>query len=854
MELLIKVGNKYLPDDPNFEKGLRDGHVIGQAADGYYKGKTERRHHCVLTVPGDYWKIRGSTDLKADTNKTRDLHKYLIPVKSNGKYPWESSFGERPRAQDWYVDFKELLDLGLISQSLFEAIYDKKIDPGRIFIDRTFTDLLKHEDESPRKISKFSFNLGSVASGTYEIGSGADYSDLPSFINDIADPLTGDLTAEHRNEETAFTSDPAIATETGSNLLKITAVSGAEHNGGAYGNGARINFSSWQEYGIYLYEATDGDLANIEISKLAVDMGGSSNRGIYIVDIATGADLLISRMLMKGDGNCFNPIIRSYGCPGDLTIINSIVYGATNEEGINDASGQSGATSFICNNAVCKCDEGIQHYSSTPAHTAKNNLCQGNTTADYTDPSNIDTHSKNVSEDTTSPDASYQSLNCHDGNSCFVDYPNDDYRLTTGGDELDTLDDGDDLSGTFTDDIVGTTRSTWYIGAFELVSGQTYQAEAADGLSMGDSPAGIATFQAAIADGLKGGDAPGKVAQLLAESTDGTVMGDVGAALAVFLAGLTDGINSGDAPGRTIRRPGAATDGIAAGDSPGSRATFQGGASDGAILGDTGAAIATFLLSAADGADLGDTPARTISKPGAISDGITAGDTSGVTAIFQGVAIDGLTVGEALAVAALYHVLATDGAKFGDSLVASILGAAIQALAVDGLAAGDSPSVAGTFLKAVTDGLDLGETVSALLTAIGEAADGVTLGDMGSRTGVFRRSATDGAAFGEGLAAALTALVQAADGIVAGDTAAGRATFQVAASDAAAFGSVVSRIMAFAAVVTDGFTIGDVAAHFQAAGELTITITGKAASVTFTVSAPGASFSGKRPEVSFDVS
>lgn len=80
------------------------------------------------------------------------------------------------------------------------------------------------------------------------------------------------------------------------------------------------------------------------------------------------------------------------------------------------------------------------------------------------------THAKNVSEDATSPDAAYQSKDVHT-NSVFENYGSDDYRLDSGGDttNLAILDDGDDLSGTFTDDIEGQTRSTWYIGASEIV-------------------------------------------------------------------------------------------------------------------------------------------------------------------------------------------------------------------------------------------------------------------------------------------------------------------------------------------------------------------------------------------------
>ena len=101
----------------------------------------------------------------------------------------------------------------------------------------------------------------------------------------------------------------------------------------------------------------------------------------------------------------------------------------------------------------------------------KNNLCQDNR-FDYADVGGgFGTHAFNVSEDATSPDAAYQNKDVHT-NSVFKNYGADDYRLDSGGDatNLQTLDDGEDLSGTFTDDIEGQTRNTWYIGASEIVA------------------------------------------------------------------------------------------------------------------------------------------------------------------------------------------------------------------------------------------------------------------------------------------------------------------------------------------------------------------------------------------------
>jgi len=94
----------------------------------------------------------------------------------------------------------------------------------------------------------------------------------------------------------------------------------------------------------------------------------------------------------------------------------------------------------------------------------KNNICNGNGAADYNETTfTTYVHSKNISEDATSPDASYQSMAV-----VFVDEANDDFHV----DVSDTYarGAGDDLSAdaqmAFNDDIDGFMREVaWDIGA-----------------------------------------------------------------------------------------------------------------------------------------------------------------------------------------------------------------------------------------------------------------------------------------------------------------------------------------------------------------------------------------------------
>lgn len=481
MQLVFKVGNKKPALDlAERAKYWRDGQLVDIYPDGHPLGKMVPKHFCVIQTPHDYWALRGTTDWKSTIAKVYELKKFLSPVDSNGKYCWEAGYLEaekRIRLRDWFVDYKWMLDQGWISKADFESIYNQDKEHNKVFIDRDLSSYLVHEDAKTRMVSEFSDRAGSIASGTYQIGTGAgaDYATVTLFEADIAAQLTGNLTGEHQNEETAISSVVAFDTDTNTHLLKLTAESGAEHNGGAYGNGARVNHGT-SDY-LAIDETGAGELAKFEISKLAINMAGSGNKGFSGIN---GGDtsLVINRLLVKGDANTSDQgIYTAVGAGNNVLVTNNIVYGLTNDHGIYISSG-SNATQQIYNNTSIGNKRNFRNVAESSATVSiKNNLAQAATDVDYYNLSNVDNSAKNVSEDATSPDAAYQSKDVHT-NSVFKDYANDDYRLDSGGDatNLAILDDGDDLSGTFADDIEGQTRSTWYIGASEIV--------AAGGISM----------------------------------------------------------------------------------------------------------------------------------------------------------------------------------------------------------------------------------------------------------------------------------------------------------------------------------------------------------------------------------
>ena len=471
MLYVCKIGTTH-PEAP--DTGWRDGQIVNVYPSDTVFSQHMRKHFLIIEDGRDYWKVRGDTEWKSTKPAFYEFKKMLSAADSNGKHRWEFGYDERTvvRKRDVFVDPKALLDAGLISAGFFADNYNKDYANEVLTLQQDPTTWLLSENDHTRKTSLYSDVRGSVASGTYSIGSGLDYTDVSDFEADIAATLTGNLTgeinAEEISESTAITFDP----DTDSYLLKLTAQSGDEHNGGAYGNGARISFTSYD-----LLKLSGTAIDDVEISNIAFDVSGANNWAIRFDDGADTGNFLGNRLLVKGDADS-NGGLYVYQNAINVDVRNCIVYGCSGGNSIRiDTSQYVAVTWNIVNNTLIGGDSNIFQDDAGPQHGSttlniKNNLCQDPQTADFVDDgAGFGTTSKNVSEDATSPDTSYRSKDVHT-NSVFQDYANDDFRLDSGGDStnLQVLDDGDDLSGTFTDDIQGQTRSTWYIGASEIVS------------------------------------------------------------------------------------------------------------------------------------------------------------------------------------------------------------------------------------------------------------------------------------------------------------------------------------------------------------------------------------------------
>jgi hypothetical protein len=221
-----------------------------------------------------------------------------------------------------------------------------------------------------------------------------------------------------------------------------------------------------------------------------IELDGSSISGsiyaaIYTKNLSTSSEIRIDKVLIYNytepvSGSSGLPVYGIYISEGSVRVTNSIVYNITNENAtagttaVGIRHGSSG-TSFFYNNTVYdvvnsgnSSDATYGLYVDGGTVTATNNYVGGTSGGSLADDFNgTMTQSYNMSSDDTA-----------DGTTRDNKAPADQFVSTTAGSEdlhlksgADAINAGDDLSGTFSDDIDGDTRptgaNTWDIGADE---------------------------------------------------------------------------------------------------------------------------------------------------------------------------------------------------------------------------------------------------------------------------------------------------------------------------------------------------------------------------------------------------
>ena len=298
----------------------------------------------------------------------------------------------------------------------------------------------------------------SVSSGTYTIKlSGGNYSTWAAACDDITN-LTGDLT--FTADASAFTEDvaPGAMTESlNGHTLTFTAATFPTTTNGATGPRFTLNYANR-----FFDNQMEGP-GTITIEGIVALEGSSLPPAMYYMGfVSTAHTFNVRRCVMKGS---------SYGIwYEDSTVVlncyNNIFMVTTNSDG--GIYIKYALTGHVSNNTIDEVNDsnrGIRFNSAEITGLIENNIIYGPFL--YNDFANITaaTGNNNTSYDASCADENWaEGTNNRESQTAdpFVDLDNQDYTLAAASDPIGN---GKDLSGKFTTDFFGTTRTTWDIGA-----------------------------------------------------------------------------------------------------------------------------------------------------------------------------------------------------------------------------------------------------------------------------------------------------------------------------------------------------------------------------------------------------
>jgi hypothetical protein len=292
--------------------------------------------------------------------------------------------------------------------------------------------------------------------------------------------LNAALTARARNLVTATAIDEFICETGGTADTTVVAMSGwttssiyyidiktsAGHRHAGVWSTAKYRIQGGSDYNHVINVGT----YDVRITGLQIDITSARTEGPIIAGILAEGDANVAQYFIGNiiRGTNATGGTRGIRCTNSANIWNNIIYDQlvnVQSHGLS-LTPATGTTQNVYNNTVYGCVEGINVTAyTTGTLNLRNNLANGNTADYYSEGGYTRNSSFNISEDASSPDASYRSLAV-----TFANEASDDFHL--GASDTLAKDAGTDLSGTFTTDIDGDTRSgTWDIGADEYSAG-----------------------------------------------------------------------------------------------------------------------------------------------------------------------------------------------------------------------------------------------------------------------------------------------------------------------------------------------------------------------------------------------
>ncbi len=343
-------------------------------------------------------------------------------------------------------------------------------------------------------------------------GAGTDYTSLNAW-----EAQNRDLVAAGDTETADCRASSGSSDTTAVTVIGWT--TGASNNITIQSTGANAHSGIWDssKYRLVLTSYANLYLQTPYVSVLGLQVGVTGDsvdhrRGIRWNTWANNC--LIDKCIVKVAASTGTIISGIFGGATDTEIRNSIVYGATtsSSKGMDVIAG----TAVLNNNTVYDCTNGFVRSAGTC--TVINSTAIGctdgfNGTFDAASDYNLSDIASDApganSIDTTQTDA-----------QLFNDATVDDFNVADTGSDLYNA--GTDLSGTFTDDIAGTTRSTWDIGAFEYVpAGTTYNESLALAVSSALTPSANLILDESLLLSTSAALSPDSVASLVADLTLG---------------------------------------------------------------------------------------------------------------------------------------------------------------------------------------------------------------------------------------------------------------------------------------------------------------------------------------------
>lgn len=296
----------------------------------------------------------------------------------------------------------------------------------------------------------FSLNANAaLTSGNVTIKtSGGDYSSWAAFWNDLGN-LTGNITCTV--DASAFTEDSApshTAESLGGHTLTVTAATFPTKSDASDGPRFTCNYTDE-----ILNMGMEGSGAIIIEGMVFIEGTSKPTECIDCVGIDNNFTFTFRRNIVKGCGDGF----YGYDPTAQYEVYNNFFY----DSSVFGVYRCSHASSFVANNTIVDGATGID--GANAAGTFENNICYGNTT----DFANIGsaTGNNNTSYDATCANGNWSTgVNNRESKTAdpFTASGSDDFTLVANSDPIGN---GKDLSGSFTVDFFGDTRSTWDIGA-----------------------------------------------------------------------------------------------------------------------------------------------------------------------------------------------------------------------------------------------------------------------------------------------------------------------------------------------------------------------------------------------------